>query len=132
MNELQALASNLSRVAVYLAVFAAAAVLILAALVALFYCLALVDLLRGGFLYARHVRLTRADPLRVPLVRPQKYRESRLPTAAVLKAGSAPLSTSATHGPRDRWAAKKQLNAMSSEAVAIKTAADSKGGNPPS
>ena len=123
MNQLQALAADLSRVAVYLAVFAAAAVLILAAMTVLFYFLALVGLLRGGFLYARHARLNGETA---------KNKGHDLPTAFVLKAGIVPLSSSATHGPRDRWATKKQLNAMSSEAVAIRAAGDPKGGNPSS
>lgn len=123
MNELQALAADLSRVTVYLALFAAAAGLILAGMVVLFYFLALVTLLRGGFIYARHAPLPGEAA---------KNKEHGLPTAFVLKAGIAPRSSSGTHGPRDRWAAKKQLNAMSSEAVAIRAADDSKGGNPSS
>jgi hypothetical protein len=78
VNEFQALAANLNRVAVYLAVFAATAVLILAAMAVLFYFLGLLDLLRGGFLYAQRARLGRADPLRylgkpVPDVHPGAF-----------------------------------------------------------
>lgn len=63
MNEFYALAPNLSRAAVFLIVFAATAALILAGIVILFYFLGLLDLLRGGFLYARRAHPGSADPL---------------------------------------------------------------------
>lgn len=125
MNKFQALAADLSRVAVHLALFAAAVVLILAAMVALFYFLALVTLLRGGFVYARHAPLSGATS--------RIKAHNHLPTAvSTLKAGIMPFPRPAAHGPRDRCATKKQPNAASSEAVAIRAADDSNGGNPSS
>jgi len=79
VNEPQALAANLGWAAVYLALFAAVVVMILAAMLMFLYLLGLMDLLRGGFLYARHARLACAGPPRcfgkpVPDVRSGAFR----------------------------------------------------------